>query len=259
MPAGQHRDGAGRKARAVGGRVDAARQPRYDAEAGRAQVVRQPLGEFHAGGRGVARTDDGDQRLRQRGEFAPHRQQRRRVVDHLQARWVVRLAKRDEFDAARVRRLQFGLHLLARTDARGRGSAAAAGERCTRSAIMIDEVAEGARTDILGPDEAQPVEPLLFAQSYALAQRRPPAGYRPSIAKRAAHYNRVCWITTRGQAAGFAPILPSLPLSRRAILVRCMTHESAVSNRNNAAARGCPSSHSANGVSALATKAASEE
>src|SRR5664279_3170080 len=103
---------------------------------------------------------------------------------------------------------------------------------------MIDQLAEGARADIVGPDEAQPVEPLLLAQSHTLAQRRPPAGYIGSIAQRAAHYNRICWITTRGQAAGFAPILPSLPWSSRAILARCMIQSRALSSRNSAAAPG---------------------
>jgi len=86
----------------MGGGVDAARQPRYGAEAGRAQVARQPLGEFDTGRRGVARVDDGDQRPRQYGELAAHRQQRRRVVDHLQTRRIIRLAERHEVDAARA-------------------------------------------------------------------------------------------------------------------------------------------------------------
>ena len=223
----------------MGGGIDAARQPRDDAEAGVAQVARQPFGEFDAGRRGVARADDGDQRPRQHGELAAHRQQRRRIVDHLQARRIIRLAERDEVDAARARRFQFGFGVLARTDARRPRCAAAAGERgqgakrCARAAIMIDQVAEGARADIVGADEAQPVEPLLLAQSHSLAQRRPPARYRVSIAQRAAHYNRVWRITTQGQEGGvdFAPILPSLPLSRRAILARCMIHNSALSSR----------------------------
>ena len=181
MAAGQHRDGAGRKTGAMGGGVDAARQPRYGAKTGRAQIARQPLGEFDAGRGSVARADDGDQRPRQHGEFATHRQQRRRVVDHLQPRRIIRLAERDEVDAARARRLQFGLGVLARADARRRRCAAAAGERGqggqrgARAAIMIDQVAEGARADIVGPDEAQPIEPLLLAQSHPLAQRRPPS------------------------------------------------------------------------------------
>jgi hypothetical protein len=102
MAAGQHRDGAGRQTGAMGGGVDAARQARYGAEACRAQVARQPLSEFDAGRRSVARADDGDQRPRQHGELAAHREQRRRVVDHLQARRIIQLAERDEVDAARA-------------------------------------------------------------------------------------------------------------------------------------------------------------
>ena len=101
MAAGQHRDGAGRQTGAMSGGIDAARQPRYGAEAGRAQVARQPLGEFDAGRRG-ARADDGDQRPRQHGELAAYREQGRRVVDHLQARRIIRLAERDEVDTARA-------------------------------------------------------------------------------------------------------------------------------------------------------------
>jgi hypothetical protein len=184
MAAGQHRDGAGRKACAMGGGVDAARQPRYGGEAGRAQVARQALDEFDSGRRGVARADDGDQRPHQHSQLAAHRQQRRAIVDHLQPRRKIRLAKRDEIDATRPRRFQFCLGVLARTDARRCRGAAAAGERGqgakrgARATIVIDQVAEGARTDIVGADEAQPIEPLLLAQSHAFAQRRPPAGYK---------------------------------------------------------------------------------
>src|ERR1019366_8904774 len=146
----------------------------------------------------------------------------------------------------RARRLQFGLRLLVRTDARRRRGAA----------IMIDQVAEGARADIVGPDEAQPVETLLFAQSHSRAQRRPrplPREHRPAggaLQPGLADYN---------PGSGETPIFPSLPLSRRPILARCMTHNSALSSRNNAAALGWPRPHNANGISALATKAASEE
>ena len=152
MPAGQHGDGAGCKTGAMGGGIDAARQPRHRAETGLTQIARQALGEFDAGRRGVARADDGDQRLRQCGKFAAHRQQRRRVVDHLQALRIVRLAEPDQFDAARARGFQFGLGVLARTDARRARCAAAAGERRqgvkrgARAAIVIDQIAEGART-----------------------------------------------------------------------------------------------------------------
>ena len=58
MAAGQHRDGAGRKARAMGARVDAAREPGDDGQARGAEIAREPLGEAQARGRGVARADD---------------------------------------------------------------------------------------------------------------------------------------------------------------------------------------------------------
>ena len=62
VSAGQHRDGAGREARAMRGRVDAARKPGGDDESGLAEFAREPLGEFHAGRRSVARADDSDHR-----------------------------------------------------------------------------------------------------------------------------------------------------------------------------------------------------
>ena len=65
-------------------------------------------GEFGAGGGGVARADDGDQRPGQHRAVAAHREQRRRVVDHLQPQRVVRFAERDEMHAAGARRLQLG-------------------------------------------------------------------------------------------------------------------------------------------------------
>ena len=84
------------EARAVGGGVDAAGKAGDDDEAGVAEIARQPLGEFDAGGGGVARADDRDHRTGERGGIAAHRDQRRRVVDHLQPRRIVRLAERDE-------------------------------------------------------------------------------------------------------------------------------------------------------------------
>jgi len=104
MAAGQDRDGAGRETGAVCGGIDTAREPRHRAEPGLTQVARQPLGEFDAGRRSVARADNGDQRTRYRGERAAHRQQGRRVVDHLQPRRIIRLAERNEFDTERAGR-----------------------------------------------------------------------------------------------------------------------------------------------------------
>ena len=149
------------------GGVDAARQTRDDAEAGLAELARQRLRELRPGGGGVARTDDGDQRPGEHGAVAAHRNQRRRVVDHLQPQRVVRFAERDEMHVEGARRLQLGGGFLGRADASGPRRAAAAGKRGqsvkrgARAAEMIDQLAEGARPDILGADQAQPVDPLL--------------------------------------------------------------------------------------------------
>jgi hypothetical protein len=242
MTARQHRDGAGRKTGAMGCGVDAARQPRYGAETGLTEVARQPLCEFDAGGRSVARGDDGDQRPRQHRALAAHRQQRRRVVDHLQPRRIIRFAERDEADAAGARRFQLGRGVFARTNAGRPRVVAAAGERGqgvergTRAAIVIDQVAERARTryyganarrlrhntartDIVAAGEAQPVEPLLLAQSLPLAHRRPRRAPL-SIAQGAASYNRIFQITTGGQSENRCRFLAIKRLSCRSCL-RC--------------------------------------
>ena len=112
MAAGEHRDRAGREARAMRGGIDAARETRDDDEAGVAEIARQPLGEPHAGRRGIARADDRDHRQGERRGVAAHRKQRRRVVDHLQAQRIVRLADATRRDAERLRGLDLALGVL---------------------------------------------------------------------------------------------------------------------------------------------------
>ena len=63
----------------------------------------------------------------------------------------------------------------------------------------------------------------------------------------------------RRHTAEDAPILCSVPLTSRAMLARCMIHNSAVSKANSTASARSPSAQSATGVAALATSAASEE
>jgi hypothetical protein len=158
MTAGQHRDRAACKTGVVRRRVDAARQPRDDAEAGLAQRAREAFGEFHAGGRGVARADNGDQGPVQDRGLAAHRDERRRVVDHLQTLRVIRLAEADEFNAAGAGGFQFLFGVLERTNARRPRQAAAPRQsrqrrqRRARAAIMLHEVAEGARARYYGAD-----------------------------------------------------------------------------------------------------------
>ena len=50
--------------------------------------------------------------------------------------------------------------------------------------------------------------------------------------------------------AGLLPILPSVPLIRRAMLPRCMIHSRTVSSTNSALSGRCPSAHTATGVAA---------
>lgn len=63
----------------------------------------------------------------------------------------------------------------------------------------------------------------------------------------------------QGDGVAFAPILPSVPASSRAMLARCMIQSRAVSSMKSAASAGLTNSQSDSGVSALATNAASDE
>jgi hypothetical protein len=181
----------------VGGGIDAAGEAGDDAEAGLTEIVRKPFGEFHASPGRIARAHNGDHRMGERRDISPHRDQGRRVVDHLQPQRIVGLAEGNEGRAERARGAQLALGLLDRIDARRPRCAAAArqlGQRlegCARAATMVDERAEGARTDVLAPDQPQPVEPLLFGQADAVddigvRQMGPPAacGLGASIAQR---------------------------------------------------------------------------
>jgi hypothetical protein len=156
MAAGEHGNGAGAKAGKMGGGIDAAGEAGDDTESSVAQLARQPFCELYASRRCVARADDGDQRLCENGKFAAHRMQRRRIVDHLQSRQIIRLAEHNEFDAARPK---------------------------------------AARAHIVAADEAQPVEPLLLAQSHTVtvhvAPGRPRAQASPSERRTTTGYGRI--------------------------------------------------------------------
>ena len=66
------------------GGVDAASKAGCYRKTGFAEFARNLLREFQSGSRRIARADDRDHRLRQNGRLAAHRDQRRRIVDHLQ-------------------------------------------------------------------------------------------------------------------------------------------------------------------------------
>src|SRR5262245_43971014 len=135
---------------------------------------RQPLGETQARGRGIARADDRDRRQMQHGGLAAHGKKRRGVVDHLQPGRIIGLPERHEGDAEGLRRLELPLGVLPGMDAGGAACTAAAGEirqrrqRRAGAAVVVDQRAEGARTDIVAADEAKPIEPLLLAQPHAV-------------------------------------------------------------------------------------------
>ena len=174
VAAGQHRDRAGREARAMGGGVDAARQSRDDARSQlrrvRARAARRISSPAAEALREPTIATIG---LRQRRELAAHREQRRRIVDHAQPLRIVGFAERDQRDAE-PRAAAISRSASARGQMRaGSRRAAAAGEfgqrveRRPRAAVVIDQRAEGARPDIVAADEPQPVEPLRVGQTHA--------------------------------------------------------------------------------------------
>jgi hypothetical protein len=199
VAAGEYRDGAAQKTRAMRSGVDTARKSGDDDKAGFAEIARETVCEFHAGSRGVTRADDGNERAGEDVALAGDGEERRGIIDHLQARRIVRLAQRDEGDAARAGRLEFALRFLARADVSGQERAATTChrrqslERRPGAAVMIDQIAEGARADIVGSDEAQPVEPLLLGQPYAFTHNPPPEYPERSIAQLGMKDNRKCY------------------------------------------------------------------
>ena len=180
-----------------------------------AEIARESLGEFDAGGGGIARADDGDQRPRQDVALAAHREQRRRDrrSSAAAADNPARPARRNSMPRARDalsslsassrEQMRAGPDAPPRRARPGRAASARA-----RAAVIIDQVAEGARADIVAADQPQPIEPLLVAQSHAVVPRRP----RPVMAAASPEARRD---RQRERFQDFAPILPSLPLSSR--------------------------------------------
>jgi hypothetical protein len=111
LPAGEHGDGAGREARAMGGGVDAARETRHHAEARGAELAGESLRHLHPRRGSVARADHGDQGAVQHRGIAADREEGRGIVDDLEMRRIVGLAERDEAgaDACGGRDLLLGL------------------------------------------------------------------------------------------------------------------------------------------------------
>jgi hypothetical protein len=130
VSAGEHGKGAGAEAGAMGRGVDAACEPGHNGKA----------------------------------DLAAHRDDRRRIIDHAKSRRIVWLAKYEEFYAGFKCGLQFRFGLLARANTQRARRAATArevgqGRECRADvADAADEVVEGARADIVAPNEAQPLD-----------------------------------------------------------------------------------------------------
>ena len=160
------------------GRVDAACKAGDHRKAGLAQIARQPLGEACARHGGVARTDDGDGRLVKDADIALYGDERRRVLAVFQLRRIIRLAHADEPRAHARDGLHLALGLVQRHGADGPRAAAPdieVGQHFQRiggGTAEQDQVAESDGADIVGADEAQPVEPLAVGKANTVFRLR---------------------------------------------------------------------------------------
>jgi hypothetical protein len=89
-----------------------------------------------------------------------------RVVGLAQARRIIVLADRHKADSNLRRRFDFGLCVRLARNAYFTPPATArqlrhARQRPGRTAKFIDQCAKGSRSDVLGPNQAQPIDPLL--------------------------------------------------------------------------------------------------
>ena len=168
VAAGEHGDRAAFNAGAVRGLVDAAGEPGDHDKAGVAEVARQRACKFQPGTGGVAGAHDRNHRPRQRLPRAAHGEQGRRVIEGGEPRRIVNFTRREQADAELLACGDFGARFLERADATCRAATARqvgqVRERGARIAEMTDQRAEGARPDILGPDQPQAVEPLGFGE-----------------------------------------------------------------------------------------------
>ena len=178
--AGQHGDGAGRRARLVRRGVDAARQARDDDEAGLRRARRRGRAAKRcAGGRGVARADDGDGAARQ--QLAPaarpeisggvgERGERGGIVGFAAARSAARraLAARGSISLGLARRMRIAASAPPRR-ARS-GSAASAARAPSRSARSSWQKVTGPTFSVR--DQAQPVAPFGVGSASLRSRRR---------------------------------------------------------------------------------------
>ena len=145
-------------------------EPRCNGESGVSQIAGERLGKFEAGTRGVARTDDPDHRPHLDLARAAHTEQRRRIVDQCEARRVAILPRRQQRHAHAFAACDLAGGFVVGADPSGSRRASASCqlgqviERGACAAVVIDERAEGTRSDIVAADQAQPVNPLRVGQ-----------------------------------------------------------------------------------------------
>ena len=201
-PAGQHGDGSGCQAALMRRRVDAAGQAGDDGIVFAAELGGEAAREFDAGERGVARADDGDRRQGEDIRLALDGDDRRRLLHAPQHRRIVGLADRHQPRAEFFGRRELGLGFALGRDARQSRSAARTHQlrqhckRCFRRAEAVDQVAKTCRADILGADQAKPMDALAVAEPWLRAGR--------------------------GLAHSLAPMRDSEPAISREMLARCL-------------------------------------
>jgi hypothetical protein len=171
MSAGEHPDRAGLQTRNMNALVDPARQPRDDDVASLSQAARQSLGESQSRGRSIAGAHDRDRRLAQRLCAAPNSENRRRGIDLLQRRRIVRLAERDEAHPQFTGSDQLFFDFFEGGDADRTLRAPAPRQlrqrlqRRSDAPAIRDERPEGSRAHVLRSREPQPVEALLVGKT----------------------------------------------------------------------------------------------
>ena len=158
----------------MGCRVDSPGQARGNDETLLAEILRDFPCEPDAIGRRVAGADDGEYSRDQQMAVSLDGENGRRVGDGRQAFRIVGFAPRDETRSRGRRRRVFALRRGARQHADRLPPSAPAGElgqgleRGGGAAEMMQELEEGDRPDILGANEAKPIETLRLREGASL-------------------------------------------------------------------------------------------
>ena len=200
----------------MGGGVNPAGQARGDAVSGFAQITRQPDGHLTADDRTIARADNGDHRHFQYGEMTFCQNHGRSAVDGSQPWRIIRFSHGNEFGAKPRRLIQFRFDIAERGNADFAGCSAASGQigqgfqSLFCGAEVIDQIIECGGPYLFAANEAQPVQPLAFAERNSLTVRVVEQAHALS-------------------AAFEPPILLSVPFSSRRIFWWCLSHNSIVS------------------------------